>query len=102
MAAGEIHVGDVGTVLEYTVTEGTSAVDVSSASVKQVILKKPSGASLTKTAEFSGSGTDGKVRYVTVAGDLSEAGQWYAQVYLELPAGKWHSDAGAFTVHGNL
>ena len=42
MAANEIHINDVGTKFLVTVTDGTSAVNISSASTKQLIFKKPS------------------------------------------------------------
>ena len=102
MASQEIHVGDVGTILERTVTDGGVAVDISTASVRQFILRKPSGAAATKTAAFSTDGSDGKLRYVTVADDLDQAGQWSLQVYLEMTAGKWHSDVAVFDVYPNL
>ena len=40
MAANEIHVNDVGTKFLVTVTDGSIAVDISSATTKQLIIKK--------------------------------------------------------------
>lgn len=98
----EIHVGDIGTVFEVTVQESGTALNISTATVKQILLEPPSGTMLTKTAAFVTDGTDGKISYTTILGDLSEAGQWLLQVYLEMPTGKWHSDTQRFQVYGNL
>jgi hypothetical protein len=102
MAANEIHYGDIGTVFERTIVDGTTPVDVSSASVKQLLFSKPSGMLLTKAAVFTTDGTDGKVRYTTIAGDLDTLGWWHLQVHIEMPGGKWSSDIDAFEVHGNV
>lgn len=102
MASQEIHVGDVGTVLERTVTDNGVVVNISSATVRQFKLRKPSGAVLTKTAMFSSDGSDGKLRYTTIADDIDQAGQWSLQVYLEMPTGKWNSDVAVFDVYPNL
>ena len=40
MAANEIHVNDVGTQFLVTVTDGSRAVDISSATTKELIIKK--------------------------------------------------------------
>lgn len=102
MSANEIHVGDIGTIFEVSVLDGTTVVDISTATVKQLLLRKPSGTLLTKAAVFKTTGTDGVLQYTTVSGDLNEKGVWSLQVYIELPTGKWHSDRQNFTVHENL
>ena len=63
MAANEIHMNDVGTKFLVTVTDGTTAVDISSATTKQLIFQKPSGTKLTKATAFTSDGTDGKMQY---------------------------------------
>ena len=63
MAANEIHVDDVGTQFLLTIMDGSAAVDISSASTKQIIIKKPSGTKMTKSATFSSDGSDGKIYY---------------------------------------
>lgn len=98
----DMHVGDIGTVIEVTLYDGGSVVDISSATVKQFMLEKPDGTTVTKSASFTTDGTDGKLRYTTIANDLDTAGDWQLQVYVEMTAGKWNSDVGAFTVLPNL
>lgn len=102
MAVDEIHYGDVGTVLTFTVYEGTNIRDISGASTKQVKFRKPSGAVATETAEFVTDGTDGKVKYTTVADDLNETGQWKAQVKIITASTTNHSDTTLFYVYPNI
>lgn len=99
-----IHVGDVGTVITLTIYEddGTTVVDVSSATTKTIYFKKPDGTKLAATAGFTTTGTDGKIAYTTVAGDVSVAGVWEVQGYVEIGTAKYYSTKGRFQVHGNL
>lgn len=98
----EIHAGDIGTVFEVTVQEDGIALDISTATTKQFVFKKKSGALLTVDAEFVTDGSDGKLSYTTVSGDLNEVGQWQIQVYVVLPTGSWRSDVQYFDVYKNL
>ena len=59
--ASEIHVNDIGTQLKITVLDGGSAVDLSSATLKQVELRKPDDTSVTRTASLFGDGSGGYV-----------------------------------------
>jgi len=102
MAADEIHLNDIGTVFEATIMDGAVVVDISTATTKQLILRGPNGISKTKSASFTTNGTDGKLRYVTVANDLNVTGQWSWQAYVVLSNGAWHSDVAEFIVHENL
>jgi len=94
----EVHVGDIGTVFEVTVTEDDVALDISTATVLQILFKKPSGEVLTNTAVFTNTGTDGLIRYTSILDDLDEAGIWYMQGRLTMPGGKWSTEKAGFTV----
>lgn len=102
MSADEIHVGDIGTVLRATVKDGSNAVDISGATTKQIILRRPDGTTLEKNADFTSDGTDGRMEYSTVSGDLNQAGSWMLQGYVVLPVGSWKSDTKIFRVYENL
>lgn len=103
MSANEIHQEDIGTAFTITIMDDTAVVDISSATVtKQIKFKKPSGTVVTKNGVFVTDGTDGKLRYTSIADDLDEAGKWYLQVYLILTGWTGHSDQGDFVVYGNL
>jgi hypothetical protein len=95
------HVNDIGSVLELTVKncDGT-AVDISAASTMQMKFTKPGGTVLSANGVFTTNGSDGKLRYTTVVGDLSERGTWKCRAYLAFPGG-WsgHTSYDKFTVY---
>jgi len=102
MAANEIHVGDITTKFLVTVTDDSVAEDISSATTKDIIFRKPDGTLLTKAGVFETDGTDGKLFYLTIADDLDTEGVWSLQVSLILSSGTWKSDVSEFTVYANL
>ena len=102
MAANEIHVNDVGTQFLVTVTDGSSAVDISSATTKELIIKKPSGTKLTKATSFNTDGTDGKMQYSISYDDLYEAGSYKLQGKVVISDGTFYTDIHTFKVHRNL
>ncbi len=103
MAKGEVHMGDVGTVFIATITDQDGVVvDVSAASVKQILFRAPYGKVLTKNATLTTDGKDGKIQYTTVANDLDATGKWSRQGHVTIGAGEWKSDITQFDVYGNL
>jgi len=105
MPANEIHTNDVGTKILVTVKDGESAVDVSGATAggaKQIIIKKPSGTKLEKTAVFNSDGTDGKIYYLVISGDFDEAGTYKIQGKVIISDGTFYTDIQSFKVHRNL
>lgn len=99
---GELRKEDIGSVIELIIKVNDVALDISQAITKQIVLKNPAGTSVTKTAVFSGDGTDGKLRYVTVTNDLASAGLWQAQAKIVLPSGTWKSEILNIKVWDNL
>ena len=93
MATILLHNADVGTTLILTVEEDGAALDISSATVATLkfYLQDPTGVVTTVTAVFSptgsGTGTDGKLEYVTVSGDIDTEGRWSLQAGFTL--GSW-------------
>ncbi len=102
MAANEIHKSDIGTVFEITIKDGSAVVDISGATTKNILFKPPTATLLTKAGVFSTDGTDGKIKYTTISGDLSESGVWQVQAHIVTPAGEWKSDIIKFSVYDNL
>lgn len=98
----EIHQDDIGTILETTIKNNNVPVDISIATTKEILLKKPSGALLTKTGVLVTDGTDGKMKHTTVSGDLDESGVWEIQGHIISPSGEWRSDIKKFSVFPNL
>ena len=102
--SAEIHVGDIGTQFIITLKDQDNAVmDISAVITKQIILKKPSGISVIKTATFVTDGTDGKIYYRAITDDLNESGDWeiQAKVITDDPY-TWNSSIGEFLVEDNL
>jgi hypothetical protein len=65
-------------------------------------LKSPSGASSTKNAVLDSDGTDGKMKYTSVEGDLNEIGTWRIQAKVEIGGGVFRSKVDTFKVYENL
>ena len=98
------HVGDIGTVFKAYLRDGEAAVDVSSATTKQIKFKDPDGTVTAHTAAFTAnSGTDGVITYTTAdATILATDGRWEWQGYVVLSSGTWHSEIQVFHVLPNL
>jgi len=94
---------DIGTSFIATIVdEDGGVVNISAATTKEMIFKKSSGTVVTKTASFYTDGTDGKLVYATVDGDLDEVGTWKVQAFVTLTDGSWHSSIQSFAVACNL
>jgi len=102
MASDEIHVGDVGTVFEITIQDGSTIVDLTGYTKVDIILKKPEAVKETKVGVVDGDPTTGIVRYTTITGDLDTEGTWQIQAYVEIPGFSGSSDIGCFEVYANL
>ena len=102
MPANEIHQNDIGTAFTITIQDGTTAVDISTATTKKIVFKKPSGTKLTYDTAFVSDGTDGKIKYNVVAGDLDEVGTYKLQSYVVISDGTFYTDIQTFKVHRNL
>lgn len=100
--SSEIHVDDLGTRFLATIKDDGVVVDISNASSILMMFKKPDDQILTKNGTFYTNGSDGKVYYDTVAGDLDEAGQYKLQAQVVLPSGTYYTDIHSFQVHCNL
>jgi hypothetical protein len=95
-----IRINDEGTTIRGTIYDETdTVVDISTATVKQFRLRKPDKTFVSKTATFSAGGTDGRIQYTLVAGDIDQAGRWEIEAYVEMPSGKWYSQTNEFFVN---
>jgi hypothetical protein len=104
----EAHVNDIGTTFRVTIYDTTSTggsviADVSGASAITYTFKRPNGTTFSRTGTFTSDGTDGKVQYVTVDGDLNGAGTWSVQVLIVTSGGLSHNTTVAtFRVFENI
>lgn len=107
MPLPDIHKNDVGVelVIEF-VDEDDNIINISGATTKQILLRKPGAASVTKTGVFDTDGTDGLLKYVTTKSgsvyDLDKAGEWQIQGYVVVGVDEWHTAVSHFHVAGNL
>lgn len=72
----QFSLNDLGVDLVIEITENGSVVDISTATAKELLLKNPSGTEVAKTAEFVSDGSDGKVKYTILVGDIDQTGLW--------------------------
>jgi hypothetical protein len=103
----EVHVDDIGTDFQLTIKECIDGkieiVNVQAATDLWILFKKGDGTFLKKIATLVTDGTDGKIRYVSQAGDLDVAGDWEMQGRAFGIGGfSGSSSTVEFPVHGNL
>jgi hypothetical protein len=85
MTLSVLPVENIGVRIILTVTENGIAKNISTATKKKIILRNAGSSSkVVKDATFLTDGSDGKVYYDLLAGDVSTAGTWSAQVYFEM------------------
>lgn len=103
MAVGEVRIGDIGFIFNFTVKDQDGdPVDVSTATTKKIILRKPDGSAMIDDVAFTSTGSDGKVRWWVSSGELDQVGDWQFQLYLVLSVNTYHSDIHNVFVHPNL
>lgn len=96
----KIFVGDEGTVFRARILdESDDVVNIGTATKLEMRFRKPGGVVVTKTASLESDGSDGIMRYVTVAEDIDTDGAWRSQGYVEFPGNlKYSSSIYKFTV----
>jgi hypothetical protein len=87
----KVYQGDVGTQIILD-----CGSDISSATVRKIKARKPSGALVEWTAAASGSNS---ITYTTATNDIDEAGNWQLQAYIEVTGGKFHGETLALPVY---
>jgi len=97
-----IQKNDIGTRFDLTFLEAGTAVDISSASTKSIILTAPDATKTTYAGTFITDGTNGQLRYTTVTGDIDQAGHWHLQGKVIITAGTFSSSVEDFYVKPNL
>lgn len=75
-STAKLELDAIGARLICELQERSTAVDISDATTLNICLRAPSQADKTKTATFLTDGTDGKIYYDLVTGDLDEIGGW--------------------------
>jgi hypothetical protein len=84
--AKAVRAGAIGLVIELRLKEDGAAVNIAAATVKKLVCQKPSGEVVEFTAAFVSDGSDGKLKYVTLAAsDIDELGDWRIAAYIDMP-----------------
>jgi len=103
-----VHVGTIGfdLIVQFLDCATLAPLDLLAAgiTVSEILLRDPNGVKASHAASFLTDGTDGKIHYVTVAGDLDVPGPWRLQgkVADAGPSKTLYSEVGSFTVRENL
>ena len=102
--SSEIHQYDIGTRLLITVKDDGEVVDISTANLRQINIRKPSDTIISRTGLIidDGSAMSGVMYYDTVAGDLDEAGYYKIQAKISSSNDTHYTDIFTFKVHCNL
>ena len=89
-----------GITFRATCNEDGSAIDISTASIKQIVFTDPNGTRTAKTASF-GDDT-GQLEYTSASGDFDTVGIWQWQPYVYFSASEfWYGDSVMFKVRSN-
>jgi hypothetical protein len=99
-----LQVGIIGALLEVEVLQDCNGavLNLQTATLKEVTVKRPDDSTFTRSAVFTSDGSDGLIYIATQSGDITLAGTYYIQAYLELPTWQGNSDIGEFDAQDNL
>lgn len=93
----------VGAQIEYTVLDANGdPKDISTATIKKLVFKKPNGVVVEKTAAFTNSGSDGKLMVTSIDGDLQPYGIFQVQALLTIGTFNSKTVTATFPVSRNL
>lgn len=94
-----IKKGEVGTTITATITDSAgTAINISTATSKKIYLVNRSGRLVSKDASFTTNGSDGKLYYTLVAGDIDIGGAWVREWKVIMPSGTWYTSVVDFEV----
>lgn len=99
-----VQVGTIGLIIELDIKrKNNSIVDISSATVKSIIIQKPDGTSSSSVAVFSTDGSDGKIKYTTSgSSEIDQAGDYKIQAYIKTASLETYTSTTGFTANANL
>lgn len=84
------------------VTGAEVPVDISSATTKNIVIRRPDHTLLAKPATFSTDGTDGKLFVLTESNDINIEGTYKVQGHIVMTGWNGRSTIGEFEVDENL
>lgn len=99
---------DIGTKFTIQVLKTREEpLDISTADLLRIGFRRPNGNVVWVDATLNTDGTDGRMHYYTVEGDLTPAGNWEIEGYVRIPgapgvAGEWSTRRRPFIVEAIL
>lgn len=94
MTTTSIRLFDEGTIIRVGI-----GVDVSTATTRKILYKKPD----RSYGEWAASLYDTNyIQYITLENDIDQTGLWKIQSYIETSSGKWYGDPDSFHVTARL
>jgi hypothetical protein len=84
-----------------TIKDKGKPVPIQDVILKQIVLKKPDGTVLVKTADFLTSGADAKLKYKALPGEIDQAKAWSIQAVVQWADGRFASHIETCTVKSN-
>jgi hypothetical protein len=84
MAEIELRAESAGVLVDFLIQEAGAAVDISAATRKDLIFRRPDGSQYVLAASFKTTGTDGCLRWTTTAAELDKKwiGRWTVEADL--------------------
>jgi hypothetical protein len=103
MSTLSVQQSNIGVSFTATILDQSGeVVDLSSATTLDFIFQRPDGTLLVGAGGLVTDGTDGKMRYTTVSGDLDDVGAWRYQTHIEIGSSSFYSAVSKFKVLKNL
>lgn len=102
MTVQEIQVDVIGLAIEASLLDRGVEIPVSGAGTLTLRIQKPSGVSIDQTATFISDADGERVRYLTIDGDIDEAGLYQLAVYMIKGSWSGFSSIGKLFANANL
>ncbi len=97
------QLSDIGVALVVQIVDPAGEViNISAATNMKIKIRMPDGTTKDFTAVLFTNGSDGKMLYTTLAGDLGQVGTYQIQGKLSIGGGLKSSFVGAFDVLNNI
>jgi hypothetical protein len=98
-----MRVNDTGTrIIAQLIDQDCNVIPLGQAITLLMRFRKPDGTAIQKTPVLLTDGSDGKIVYTTISGDIDQKGNWEIQSSVLLPGGSWHSVIDTVNVQRNL
>lgn len=96
------QLNDIKVRIKLTVNEDDAALNISTATAKSIIIRKPDGTRTVYTATFLTDGSDSIIYYDTVSGDLDQSGVYKVQGLILMASGTYYTTVQTFRVECNI